>query len=152
MRRTKKRNSPRMLTLDEERRLLDWTHQNRSFRDHLAILTTLRTGLRTTELRELHVSDISADDEIRTHIQVRSEIAYDQKARFILLPEDLRVQLLAFLEWKGRHGESVDATSFLFVGAKSPQITVRHLQRIVRESTLGALGKPYRVHDLRADL
>ena len=72
-----------MLTLDEERRLLDWTYQNRNFRDHLAILTILRTGLRTTELRELHVSDISADDEIRTHIQVRAAIAHDQKARFI---------------------------------------------------------------------
>jgi len=135
----KKRKLPKNLSLDEEQQLLDWTRQNRSFRDYVVILTILRTGLRTNELRELLVSDISADGKILTHL----------KERKIPIPNDMREQLLAFLEWKEQHGESIEPMSFLFASAKSPQVTVRHLQRIIRESTIGALGKAYRVNDLR---
>ena len=64
-----------MLEIDEEQRLLDWTHQNRNFRDYVVILTIARTGLRTNELRELRISDISAGGEIFTHLKVRTELA-----------------------------------------------------------------------------
>ena len=135
----KKRKLPKNLSLDEEQQLLNWTRQNRSFRDYVVILTILRTGLRTNELRELLVSDVNTDGKILAHL----------KERKIPIPNDLREQLLAFLEWKEQHGESIEPMSFLFASAKSPQVTVRHLQRIIRESTLRALGKAYRVHDLR---
>ena len=135
----KKRKLPKNLSLDEEQQLLDWTRQNRSFRDYVVILTILRTGLRTNELRELLVSDVSTNGKILTHL----------KGRKTPIPNDLQEQLLAFLEWKEQHGESIEPMSFLFASAKSPQVTVRHLQRIIRESTLRALGKAYRVHDLR---
>ena len=130
MRKGGNRDAARTLTIDEELRLLDWTYRNRSFRDYLVILTILRTGLRTNELREVLVSDICADGEILPHLEVRAEVQQ-------------------FLRWKENRGESITPTSFLFASAQSPQITVRHLQRIVRESTLGAFGKPYRAHDLR---
>ncbi|MFQ6040195.1 MAG: two-component regulator propeller domain-containing protein, partial [Candidatus Poribacteria bacterium] len=144
-----KRKLPKILEFDEEQRLLDWTHQNRSFRDYVVILTILRTGLRADELRGLLISNISADGEILTHLKVRTEIAHDKKTREMPIPNDLREQFLAFLEWKQQRGEPIDSMSFLFVSAKSPQLTVRHLQRIVRELTVRALGKPYRVQDLR---
>ena len=134
-----KRKLPKILEIDEEQQLLDWTRQNRNCRDYVVILTILRTGLRTNELRELLISDVSTDGKILTHL----------KERKISIPNDLREQLLAFLEWKEQHGESIEPMSFLFASAKSPQVTVRHLQRIIRESTLRALGKAYRVHDLR---
>ena len=134
-----KRKLPKILEIDEEQQLLDWTRQNRNCRDYVVILTILRTGLRTNELRELLISDVSTDGKILTHL----------KERKISIPNDLREQLLAFLEWKEQHGESIEPMSFLFASAKSPQVTVRHLQRIIRESTIGALGKSYRVNDLR---
>ena len=56
----KKRKLPKNLSLDEEQQLLDWTRQNRNFRDYIVILIILRTGLRTKELRELLVSDVRA--------------------------------------------------------------------------------------------
>ena len=134
-----KRKLPKILEIDEEQQLLNWTRQNRTFRDYVVILSILRTGLRTNELRELLISDVSIDGKILTHL----------KERKIPIPNDLREQLLAFLEWKEQHGESIEPMSFLFASAKSPQVTVRHLQRIIRESTIGALGKAYRVNDLR---
>ena len=106
----KKRNDPKILTPDEEKKLLDWTHQNRSFCDYLAILTVLRTGLRATELRELLVSDIGADGKIVRDLGVRPELAHDRQPRTIPLPHDLREQLLAFLEWKQQQGESIEPT------------------------------------------
>ncbi|MBI1927273.1 tyrosine-type recombinase/integrase [Candidatus Poribacteria bacterium] len=145
----KQRNSSKILTPNEEKRLLDWTHQNRSFRDYLAILTLLRTGLRATELRQLLVSDINAGGGIVGDLEVRPEIAHNQQPRAIPLSDDLREQLETFLEWKQQQGESIKPTSFLFASAKSPQITLRHLQRIVRESTVGALGVPYCASDLQ---
>ncbi|MFQ6040721.1 MAG: two-component regulator propeller domain-containing protein, partial [Candidatus Poribacteria bacterium] len=149
-----KKKPPKILAIDEEQRLLDWTHHNRSFRDYVVILTILRTGLRTHELREILVSDISTDGKILTNLEVRAEIARCEersnlKPRTFPIPNDLRKQLSIFLDWKRQRGESVEEMSFLFASAKSSQITVRHLQRIIRESTQGALGKPYRSHDLR---
>jgi len=138
-----------ILTIDQEKRLLDWTHRNRSFRDALIILTILRTGLSASELRELRVSDISAHGEILTDLRVCSEISGDRNLRTIPLPNDLREQLATFLSWKRQNDEPTEPESFLFTSQKSPQMTLRHLQRIVRESTQGALGAPYRVHDLR---
>ena len=149
MRQGGNRDAARTLTIDEELRLLDWTYRNRSFRDYLVILTILRTGLRTNELREVLVSDICADGEILPHLEVRAEIAHNHKPRSILILGELRAQVQQFVRWKEYRGESITPTSFLFASAQSPQITVRHLQRIVRESTLGAFGKPYRAHDLR---
>lgn len=129
-----KRKNPEILEIADEQRLLDWTHQNRSFRDYIVILTILRTGLNTNELRELRVSDISTTGEIVTHLEVRTDIAQEYKPRSVPLPKDLREQFKSFLEWKQQYGEPIAPMSFLFASAKAPQITVRHLQRIVRES------------------
>ena len=87
-----------ILTIDQQKRLLDWTHRNRSFRDALIILTILRTGLRASELRELRVSDISAQGEILTELRVCSGIPGDRNLRTIPLPNDLREQFLSFLD------------------------------------------------------
>ncbi len=149
MNRVNRKVAKGILAIDEERRLLNWTHQNRSFRDYIILLTILRTGLDTTELRELLLSDISINEEMRATLEVQARIASDRKPRTIPIPNDLREQLKAFLEWKQQQGESTEPTSFLFTSAKSPQIALRHLQRIVRESTVSALGVPYRIQDLR---
>ena len=93
MRKGGNRDAARTLTIDEELRLLDWTYRNRSFRDYLVILTILRTGLRTNELREVLVSDICADGEILPHLEVRAEVQQ-------------------FLRWKENRGESITPTSF----------------------------------------
>lgn len=137
------------LTIDQQTRFLSWTRQNRSFRDYLVLLMFLRTGLRTTELRELCIRDISASGEILDHLSVRAAIGADRQPRTIPLPNDFREQLATFLDWKRQNDEPTDPASFLFASAKSPQITVRHLQRIVRESTVNALGMAYRASDLR---
>ena len=140
---------PKILTIDEELRLLDWTHRNRRFGDYLVILTILRTGLRAAELRELLVSDLEANGETFTHLVVRAEIAHNNKPRSIPISKEFQGQLKAFLKWKQHCGEVISASSFLFVSTRFAQITVRHLQRIVRESTHGTFGTPYRPHDLR---
>jgi site-specific recombinase XerD len=141
--------APKTLRLHEEVRLLDWLYANRSYRDYVAVLTILRTGLRNRELRGLIVSDISFDGEIFTQLEVRSAIAKTKKPRLIPLHPELRAKLKTFLDWKKLQGEPITAMSFLFATQKSPQITERHLQRIVRQATVHALGKPYCVHDLR---
>jgi len=82
-------------------------------------------------------------------LEVRPEIAHNHKPRSIPIPEELRKQFKLFFEWKRQHGESVEPMAFLFASAKSPQITVRHLQRIIRKSTIDALGKSYSAHYLR---
>lgn len=140
---------PKILTIDEELRLLDWTHRNLSFRDYLVILTILRTGLRTAELRELLVSDLNANCETFTRLEVRAEIAHNNKPRSIPISKEFQGQLKAFLKWKRHHGEAVTPSSFLFVSARFTQMSVRNLQRIVRKSTCGAFGTPYRPRDLR---
>ena len=53
-----------------------------------SIPAILRTGLRTNELRELLVSDISAYGEILTYLEVRAEISHDKKEREIPIPND----------------------------------------------------------------
>lgn len=140
---------PKILTIDEELRLLDWTHRNRNFRDYFVILTMLRTGLRADELRELFVSDLRSDGETFTHLEVRAEISQNKKLRAIAISQELHGQLKAFLRWKRHRGEAVTASSFLFVSSRFTQMTVRHFQRIVRESTRGAFGIPYRPSDLQ---
>ena len=140
---------PKILTIDEELRLLDWTHRNRNFRDYFIILIILRTGLHAIELRELFVSDLQANGETFTRIEVRAEIAHNNKPRSITISNEIQGQLSAFLKWKQHRGEAVAPSSFLFVSTRFLQISIRHLQRIVRESTLGAFGAPYRPHDLQ---
>ena len=140
---------PKILTIDEELRLLDWTHRNRNFRDYFIILIILRTGLHAIELRELFVSDLRANGEAFTRIEVRAEIAHNNKPRSIAISNEIQGQLSAFLKWKQHRGEAVTPSSFLFVSTRFLQISIRHLQRIVRESTLGAFGAPYRPHDLQ---
>ena len=98
-----KKKLPKILEPDKEQQLLDWTHQNRNFRDYVALLMILRTGLRTNELRELLVSDIISDGAIINTLQVRVRIARCEarsnlKARELPIQNDLREQLLAFLE------------------------------------------------------
>ena len=149
VRKAGKRPQPKTVQLHEEIRLLDWTYKNRSYRDYVAMLTILRTGLRNSELRGLIVADIAFEGEIFTQLEVRATIAKNNKPRLIPLHPELRAQLKAFLEWKRQHGEPTAPAAFLFATKKSPQITERHLQRIVRESSVRALGRPYCVHDLR---
>ena len=140
---------PKILTIDEELRLLDWTHRNRNFRDYFIILIILRTGLHAIELRELFVSDLRANDETFTRIEVRAEIAHNNKPRSIAISNEIQGQLSAFLKWKQHRGEAVTPSSFLFVSVRFTQMTVQQLQHIVRESTRGAFGAPYRPHDLQ---
>ena len=109
----------------------------------------LRTGLRAVELRELFVSDLQADGETFTHLDVRAEITQNNKLRTIAISKEFQGQLKAFLKWKRHQGEAITQSSFLFVSSRFTQMTVRHFQRIVRESTHGAFGTPYRARDLQ---
>ena len=61
---------PKILTIDEELRLLDWTHRNRNFRDFCVVLTILRTGLSVAELRELRVAHLKPSVETFTHLHI----------------------------------------------------------------------------------
>jgi len=140
---------PKILTIDEELRLLDWTHRNRSFRDFCVVLTILRTGLSVTELRELRVADLKPSVETFTHLHIGAKIGRENKPRSIPVSKEFQGQVKTFLRWKQHRSEAVTPKSYLFVNARFTQASVRHLQRIVRESTLGAFGTPYRPRDLQ---
>lgn len=140
---------PKILTIDEELRLLDWTHRNRNFRDYFVVLTILRTGLRAAELRDLRISDLKPNVESFTHLQIRANIGHEYKQQSIPVSREFQEQFKAFLRWKQHRGEAITPKSYLFASTRSAQVSVRHLQRIVRESTLGAFGTPYRPRDLQ---
>lgn len=140
---------PKILTIDEELRLLDWTHRNRNFRDFCVVLTILRTGLSVAELRELRVADLKPSVETFTHLHIGAKIGRENKPRSIPVSKEFQGQVKTFLRWKQHRSEAVTPNSYLFVNARFTQVSVRHLQRIVRESTLGAFGTPYRPRDLQ---
>lgn len=113
------------------------------------MLTILRTGLSVAELRELRVADLKPSVETFTHLHIGAKVGHENKRTSIPVTKEFQGQLKAFLRWKHHRGEAVTPNSYLFVSARFTQVSVRHLQRIVRESTLGAFGTPYRPSDLR---
>ncbi len=113
------------------------------------MLTILRTGLSVAELRELRVAHLKPSVETFTHLHIGAKVGHENKPRAIPVSKEFQGQLKTFLRWKRLRGEAVTPNSYLFVSARFTQASVRHLQRIVRESTLGAFGTPYRPRDLQ---
>ena len=83
----------KILSPVEQKQLLNWLDKNRSCRDCLVILMMLRTGLSSTEVRELRLSDIRKESDIHSDVEIRAEIAHDRNHRFVPLGTDLRTRL-----------------------------------------------------------
>ncbi len=121
------RLSPTTLTQDEQRTILRATAKN--FRDHLIISLALGTGLRLGEIVGLNVGDVyNGNDQPRTRVRIRSEIAKGRRAGDVFLPDRLAAKLKRFWKFKAKRGEGLEPTDPLFCNQSRKRISKRRVQ------------------------
>jgi integrase/recombinase XerC len=143
---------PRMLTKDEERRLLATARAQGSRRDVAILTLALGTGLRLRELRGLNVGDVRVDGESATAWKVILDPATTKGKRggVAYLTGQVRQELARFLKWKARVGEPVEASSPLFRSRIGRRISLRRIQFMFKEwQRAAAFEAVYPFHALR---
>ncbi len=118
-------------TLSEQqlRRVLEHCRSTRSAqRNRAIVLMTHWAGMRIGEVAALRWGDVvGADGQVRSEIRLSSQQTKGHRARIVLLPERLRVELAAYVAVvKGR-----SASSPLFATQRSEGFTANTLTHIV---------------------
>ena len=124
--------------------------EKESLRDYTMVLLGLKTGLRNSELLGLNVGDVLLYHQVLNAIEVRPEIAKNQKPRWIPLIPFVQEKLERFITWKRRRGEGINPADPLFVSLRGKRrLSPRDFQRMMRGATLQVLGRSYSPHALR---
>lgn len=134
------RQAPRVLTPDEERRLLK-TLERRSLRDKCLIMLMWHTGLRISELAALNIDDIALTARTGT---VTVRCGKGLKTRTIPLNGDLRQVLQVYFAEQVARGSN----EALFLSQKKSRLSLPSIDRIVRGCGLMS-GIELSAHDLR---
>lgn len=148
--------APKVLTLDEQRRVLDaaGTHRD-GFRDHVLISVALGTGLREHEIAALNVGDIrDPKGHVRRRFPLRvfkrSNLDFDLQET--ILPDALRYKLEKLLRWKRAAEESLEDDAPLFVSrnGENERLSKRQLRRLFTRWQIAAgLERHFTFHQLR---
>ena len=127
-------------TLNEQqlRRVLDYCKRTRHpERNRVILLMTHWSGMRVGEVAALLWSDVVASDgTIRSEIRLSATQAKGRKARVVLMPERLRVELTAFCA--ARRRKIVNTSAPLFATQRSAGFTANSLTHIVNSLYKGA--------------
>ena len=121
-----------------------------NLRDKLMIETALYTGLRNAEIINLNVEHVAPFGEITSQLEVTAYIAKNGKPRIIPLHQQLREDLIRYLDWKERRGECITPVAPLFVSANTQKrLSPRDFQRITRSIAIETIHRKVHPHILR---
>lgn len=125
---------PRMLTKDEERRLLATVRAQGCRRDVALLTLALGTGLRLRELRGLNVGDVRVEgDATAWKVILDPATTKGKRGGVAYLTGQVRRELGLFMRWKVRAGEPTEPRSPLFLSKLRRRLSLRRIQFIFRE-------------------
>lgn len=140
--------APKWLDRNEQNRLLRTIELEKGlfkqFRDKAMVLLMLMAGLRVEELTRLMLSDITIGGRSGNVIVRRGK---RDKYREIPLNKDIRYALTEYLEQRSAH--KYKDSPKLFVSERSPKITTRALQHLMKEYAYKAKIEGLTCHALR---
>jgi integrase/recombinase XerC len=141
----------RLLSKDEERRLIATVRAQGSRRDVAILSLALGTGLRLRELRGLNVGDVRVDgDATAWRVILDPETTKGKRGGVAYLTGQVRQELGRFLKWKVRAGEPIVPRSPLFVSRQNHRLSLRRIQFVFREWQVAAgFETVYPFHALR---
>ena len=138
------------ILLDHEIELIKKMAKQIYIRDWMIIALALGTGLRNSELINLTLELIRPYDEIASSLFIPGSISKGGRSRNIPLYSELRGNILEFYNWKLERNEPVDPNSFFFITKYTKnKLSPRDFQRIVKSTSIMALGRPVHPHTLR---
>ena len=125
--------TPKSLTADEQRRLLAVTGERRDgFRDHVLFSLAIGTGLREHEILALDVGDVFEGQRARRRVTLRvfKGVTDDSQPQEVLLPDALRAKLDKYLAGRRRDGETITATTPLFMSRNGNRLSARQVREL----------------------
>jgi site-specific recombinase XerC len=115
---------PRMLSKDEERRLLATVRAQGCRRDVALLTLALGTGLRLRELRGLNVGNVRVDgDATAWKVILDPATTKGNRPGVAYLTGQVRQEMGRFLKWKVRAGEATEPRSPLFVSRQKRRLS-----------------------------
>lgn len=151
------KNVPKTLTFDQCEKLLTFvltkndngSIPEKAVRNYCMMTLMLDTGIRVGELVQLKILDLIQENTSKETLYIRPDIAKGKRERFIPVSQRCR-QAIGAMWFRYWHGEEFPANHFCFysvIGSKP--LTVRQVQRIVRQISFNALGIAINPHMLR---
>ncbi len=120
------------LTESEQRLLLKFTGQRvDGFRDHVIYSLAMGAGLREHEILALDVGDVFDDAgraKRRVTLRVFKRSAKDPAPQEVLLPDVVRAKLEKLLATRKRAGETITASTPIFVSRLGRRLSARQLR------------------------
>ena len=140
---------PSTLTSEEQSLLLQATVPEP--RDHLVFSLALGTGLRLAEIVGLNVGEIfSREGSPRGRFRLRREIAKNNRAGDVFLPDALMPKLERFRSYKLRRFEELECGSPLFCNQSGQRISKRRVQTLFKAwQVIAGFDRLYPFHALR---
>jgi integrase len=142
--------SPRILTPQEQKRLLRVVRAEGTPRDRTLLSLALGTGLRLRELRGLTVGDVSDGRAVLWKVRLDPKITKGGRGGVAFLNTGVRGELRLYLRWKHRAKEPVEARSPLFLSNQRRRLCLRQIQVLFRKwQTAAGFETVYPFHSLR---
>src|SRR5439155_3579020 len=124
---------PRILTPQEQKRLLRVVRAHGSPRDRALLSLALSTGLRLRELAGLNVGDVSVGKAGTTwKVVLDPELTKGKRGGVAYISARVRQEIRSFLAWKRRTKEPLDPRSPLFLSRQGRRISLRRIQFVFR--------------------
>ncbi len=142
---------PRVLTPQEQKRLLRIVRAQGSPRDRALLSLALGTGLRLRELRGLNVGDVSPDGKtIQWRVPLDPKTTKGGRGGTAFLVAGVREELRRYLRSKVRAKEPLEPSSPLFLSNQRRRVSLRRIQFVFREwQAASGFETIYPFHSLR---
>ena len=143
--------TPKILTPQEQKRLLRIVREHGSPRDRALFSLALGTGLRLRELQGLNVGDVSPDGKtIQWRVPLDPKTTKGGRGGTAFLVAGVRKEVRRLMSWKRRVGEPLDPRSPLFRSRQGRRVSLRRIQFVFREWQAAAgFETLYPFHSLR---
>ena len=143
--------APKVLSAEEQTRLLEVVAQRGCRRDLTILTLALTTGLRLRELVGLNVGDVlTRSGDVAWRIDLPKKITKGRRGGVAFLSERTRVLLREFLEAKRVMRESMALTAPLFRSSQTRRLCLRRVQGIfARWQRDARFETHYNFHTLR---
>jgi integrase/recombinase XerC len=143
--------APRVLTPQEQKRLLRTVREHGSPRDRALFSLALGTGLRLRELAGLNVGDVTPDGKtIQWRVPLNPKTTKGGRAGTAFFVAGVRKEVRRLLSWKRRVGEPLDPQAPLFRSRQGRRVSLRRIQFVFREWQAAAgFETIYPFHSLR---
>ena len=138
----------RILTREEQRRLLNSYYQQGKIRDGSLIQLCLNTGLRNAEACGLNNNHILKFNTVVAMLDIDEEIAYAQP-RQLPLTEPVRQALKTYLQWKEEYRQPLQPNAPFFCTLHTRNRLRPIIFQRIMEHGSRVLGFKVKPHDLR---